>query len=183
MGAFDMGALIWANVYSAVFISSCDWRHARYSESSGCVFFFYMCNAHTYTHAHTYLYTRMHLCVHMHHPLSTKVYLMRFVSYEVLTTQAKVVHMLWYSYSELHALLWLDILQSAIEQNDTVAELYKKGNVTVDIARAFAEHCSKAMEMSCQQQWKVEVCKWRDVEERDRFIRSVRGEVSEGCGQ
>ncbi|KAL5473340.1 hypothetical protein EMCRGX_G027810 [Ephydatia muelleri] len=88
------------------------------------------------------------------------------------SVKAQVVHRLWYTYSELRILLWLDILQSAIEQNDSVADLYKKGNMSIDIARVFGEHCCKAIEKACQQQWKVEVCKWRDDEERDVFIRS-----------
>ena len=45
--------------------------------------------------------------------------------------------------------------------------------MSIDIARVFGEHCCKAIEKACQQQWKVEVCKWRDDEERDVFIRSV----------
>ena len=125
---------------------------------------------HTHVHTHTCTHT------HTHAPAPSMstcygVCITRFSP--TLTTQAKVVHRLWYKYSELRILLWLDILQSAIEQNDSVADLYKKGNMSIDIARIFAGYCCKAIEKACQQQWKVEVCKWGDDEKRDVFIRSV----------
>ena len=99
----------------------------------------------------------------------------------LVTCQAQVVQVLWYSYSELHVLLWLDILQSATEQKDAVADICRRGALSVDIAKSFGDVCCKAIEKGCQQ-WKAEVCNWGEDEQSERLARFVGGGGGEGGG-
>ena len=83
---------------------------------------------------------------------------------------------LWYNCTELDVLLQLDILQSAIEQKDSVADLCNRGFLTPDMARSFAAVCCKAIHEICQFKkipWEVEVCSWADEKEMDRYTRLV----------
>eukprot|EP00731_Ephydatia_muelleri_P029167 Em0020g811a len=89
--------------------------------------------------------------------------------------QAKHLAFLWYNCTELDVLLQLDILQSAIEQKDSVADLCNRGFLTPDMARSFAAVCCKAIHEICQFKkipWEVEVCSWADEKEMDRYTRS-----------
>ena len=85
--------------------------------------------------------------------------------------QAKHLAFLWYSYSELSVLMQLEILQSAIKQKDYVADLCKKGFLTMDMGRNFGDVCCKAILKICQQKkipWQAEVCSWKDDKEGER---------------
>ena len=97
----------------------------------------------------------------------TKAFTLTFV-------QTKGVHVVWYNYTELHVLLWLDILQSATEQKDVVAGFFRNGVLSVEVARGFGDHCCKAIEKASLQQWKADVCNWTEDEMKDRLLRLVQ---------